>query len=196
MRVEAVLLDRRTRRRAVAIHPAIQGFAVEQQLPAIPAFSLGERVVGHGRERLHADIAVTNELLGEIAATVNLERNAAGIGMSFRGFLPVAKLHAIRPGGDVRRIADDARAQFVPLSMPPEFWPIVGPHGKRRGERSDDLLDLVGRIQKFEKPTVSAPRRCNRKTRKPWPSNFARTRCSSSPSVCPSRVEPSERATR
>ena len=74
-------------------------------------------------QALHLNIAVTDKLLGEIPAAMDLEGDAALGGVADLLFLPFHDFDTVDPRGDVRRIALDAGAQFVPLAMTPELRP-------------------------------------------------------------------------
>src|SRR5262245_16478308 len=130
VRIQRTAFHRRSRRGTVAIHPTVEGATVEEQYPPVPLFMLCERVLC--RNFFHADVSVAHEFLRAVAAAVNLERNAAGIGMALLGLGPFHEFHTIDPGGDGGRIADDARSQFVPLSMTPEAGPTLRTHGQRK----------------------------------------------------------------
>lgn len=62
-------------------------------------------------------------MFGVVAAAVDLQTDAAGVGMAFLGFGPFHEFHAVDPGGDGGRVMDDAGAQLVPLAVPPEEGP-------------------------------------------------------------------------
>src|SRR5207245_8834662 len=76
--------------------------------------------MGHDSiERLHSNLAIAHEFLRGIAAAVDLQRDAAFVGVAFFFVGKVHELHALDPGGDMRRVADDPRPQLIPFAVPP-----------------------------------------------------------------------------
>ena len=90
-------------------------------------------------EALDANVAVADEFFGVVAATVDLEGDAALGGVAKFGFFPFHDFDAIDPGGDRWRIADDAGAEFVPLAVTPEVFPGFGQDGELDGRIGDEL---------------------------------------------------------
>src|SRR6201999_2338328 len=82
---------------------------------------------------LHLHAAVADELLGVVAAAVNLDRDAAAGPATIGVVLPFHEFHVVDPGGDFRRVADDAGAELMPLAMLPKLGPGFGRDRQRRG---------------------------------------------------------------
>ena len=59
---------------------------------------------------LHLHVAVANEFLGVIAATMNLKCDATTVWMSNFGLFPFHDFDAVDPGGDVRWFSNNAGA--------------------------------------------------------------------------------------
>src|SRR5262249_44792634 len=74
---------------------------------------------------LNADVAVADELLAVVAAAVDLKRDTALIGGTLHRVGPLQELHALNPGGDLRRVADNTGAQLIPLVVLPEVRPLL-----------------------------------------------------------------------
>src|SRR5262245_25745011 len=90
---------------------------------------------------LDAHLAVADELLGVVAAAVDLQGDAAARLMSLLRVGVVHELHALDPGRDGGRIADNAGPQLVPFAVLPERGPFL--RRDRQRERRLRLLDLV-----------------------------------------------------
>ena len=56
------------------------------------------------------DVAVADEFVGVVAAAVDLEGDAAFVGVTQFAFFPFHDLDAVDPGGDMGRVAQDAGA--------------------------------------------------------------------------------------
>src|SRR4051794_6985772 len=76
------------------------------------------------RQLLDADVAVADELLGEVAAAVDLEGDAALV-HALDLVLVFHELDALDPRRDLRRVALDPRLQLVPLAVLPERRPLL-----------------------------------------------------------------------
>src|SRR5262249_57640007 len=96
-------------------------------------------------QKLNPNLAIADVLLRVIAAAVDLQADTALVRMAFFLVRELHELHALDPGGDVRRVADNAGTQFIPFAVLPEFRPLLGRDRQRR--RSFDLLDLGYLIQ-------------------------------------------------
>src|SRR2546430_620195 len=105
MRIERIVFNRSARFGTVAVHPAIESFAIEEQQPAIAALCFAQRVFRDWSDRFYSNISITDKLFCKIAAAVDLQRDTARIRMPARSFGPIAKLDAVDPSGDVRRIS-------------------------------------------------------------------------------------------
>src|SRR5208283_2649090 len=105
-------------------------------------------------EMLDPDVAVTDELHGEITAAVNLQANAALVGMALLGLGPIHELDTFDPRGDMRRVSLDPGTQFVPLTMLPEVRPVLQVHWEgHRDRRAVNLahkFDVIGPVQESE----------------------------------------------
>ena len=64
---------------------------------------------------------------------MDLQSNVAATGVHGFGFNVLQNLHAVDPGGNRRRIADDTRAHFVPLARAPEIRPAIREEGAALG---------------------------------------------------------------
>ena len=112
-----------------------------------------------GFDLLYPDISVSDKLLGEIAAAVDLQSDCSGIGMALPGFEPLHELDPVNPSCDGGWIVDDAGAQFVPLAVTPEIRPRFNQNGQgRRCIRSlQDNGDLVRERKIHERRFASEP---------------------------------------
>src|SRR2546421_10835543 len=91
MRIERIVFNRSARFGTVAVHPAIESFAIEEQQPAIAALCFAQRVFRDWSDRFYSNISVADKLLREIATAMNLQRDTASVGMATRGFGPVTE---------------------------------------------------------------------------------------------------------
>lgn len=108
---------------------------------------------------LYPNISVSDKLLGEIAAAMNLQADSSGVGMAFLGFGPFHELDPINQGGDGGRVVDNASAQFVPLAVAPEIRLGLDQNGQgRRCIRSlHDNGDLVCESKIHERRFTTEP---------------------------------------
>src|SRR5207244_1489878 len=99
-------------------------------------------------EFLDAEVAVADKLPGEVTAAVDLQGNAALVGVPLVRVGELHELHALDPGSDPRRIAGDAGPQFVPLAVLPEARPLFRGHGQREGRLL--FFDPVGSVEEVK----------------------------------------------
>ena len=62
----------------------------------------------------------------EPATAVDLQGDTTLVGGTLAGVGPLHEANVLDPGGDLRRVADDAGAQLVPLVVLPEVRPFLG----------------------------------------------------------------------
>jgi len=112
-----------------------------------------------GFELLYPNVSVSDKLLGEVAAPVDLQSDTSAIRMAFLGFGPLHELDPVNPGGDGGWIADNARAQFVPLAVTPKTRPGLNQNGQgRRCIRSlHDNGDLVRETKIHDRRFTTEP---------------------------------------
>src|SRR5436853_2618885 len=77
-------------------------------------------------ERADADVAEAGaaRVAPRAFSAVHLQADVAARGVTLARVGEVNRLHAVEPRGDVRRLAGDARTQFVPAVLAIRFLPV------------------------------------------------------------------------
>src|SRR5262249_35373821 len=133
----------------------MSGEAVSSPLPAVPAqwlsrgFSIRprrtDRFAGHClmSDLLDADVAETRLACGPpcALAAMNLQPDVTFARVTVPVVLKIGHLHVVEPGDDVRGLAFDSRAQFVPGVLLEIFLPIFVLLNEAACGRSVDAAD-------------------------------------------------------